>query len=389
LWYKLIYFMVNVYISSENIITSLGFTTSENAAYLLAGETGIGLKYDESIAPSPFYASLVNTAHLHENFSSFDNIERYTRFEQLAICSIKEALSRSTLELNGPDTIFILSTTKGNIDLLANINALRYGRDRIHLWNTARLISNYFNFLSEPLVVSTACISGVQAIITGMRLIRSGLYKNVVINGTDIITEFIFSGFNSFKSLSNGPCRPFDKSRDGLTLGEGSGTIILTSDSSLAEGNTNIVVDEGFSTNDANHISGPSRSGEGLFIAIDKLLKKKSVSIDYISAHGTATIYNDEMESIALTRAGLNSVMVNSFKGYWGHTLGAAGIIETIMCLHSMRNNVLFRSLGYQENGVTNPLNVIDTSVYRQVNNCLKIASGFGGCNAALLLSKK
>lgn len=381
--------MINVFISSENIITSLGFTTVENAAKMIAGETGIGLKDDEKISPTPFYASLINTSCLHEKFSAIDNIEKYTRFEQLAICSIGEALSKATIKLMGPDTIFILSTTKGNIDLLEDVNALRYGSDRIHLWKTAQLISSYFNFWNEPLVVSTACISGVQAIITGMRLIRLGLYKNVVINGTDIITEFVLSGFNSFKSLSNGPCRPFDKTRDGLTLGEGSGTIILTSDSSIAGEGINIVVEEGFSTNDANHISGPSRNGEGLFIAIDRLLKKTSLSIDYISAHGTATPYNDEMESIALTRAGLNSVPVNSFKGYWGHTLGAAGIIETIMCLYSMRNNILFKTLGYREHGVTNPLQVIASTLNREINSCMKIASGFGGCNAALLLSKK
>ena len=180
-------------------------------------------------------------------------------------------------------------------------------------------------------MVSNACTSGVLAIITGARLIRAGLFDNVVINGTDILSEFVLSGFNSFKSLSTGPCRPFDKTRDGLSLGEGSGTIILTANPYLSNNSVHIVAGEGFSTNDANHISGPSRTGEGLFLAINRLMKKTNVSIDYISAHGTATPFNDEMESIAITRAGLQSVPVNGFKGYWGHTLGAAGIIESIM----------------------------------------------------------
>jgi 3-oxoacyl-[acyl-carrier-protein] synthase-1 len=148
-------------------------------------------------------------------------------------------------------------------------------------------------------------------------------------------------------------------------------------------------VGEGFTTNDANHISGPSRTGEGLFIAINRILKSTPDPIDYISAHGTATPYNDEMESIAITRAGLQAVPVNSFKGYWGHTLGAAGVIESIMSTYSMRNSVLFNTLGYQEIGVTNPILIVDNLTEMEINNCLKIASGFGGCNAALLFHKK
>jgi len=250
------------------------------------------------------------------------------------------------------------------------------------------LLQRQFNFRNEPLVISDACISGVQAIITGARLISAGLYDNCVINGTDIISEFVLSGFNSFKSLSTGPCRPFDKTRDGLSLGEGSGTIILTSDPDVS-GNDKILVSEGFSTNDANHISGPSRTGEGLFIAISRVLQKSSPKIDFISAHGTATPYNDEMESVAINRAGLQDVPVNSFKGYWGHTLGAAGVIESIMSIYSMRNNILFNTLGFSVPGVTNPLNLVSVPVKKEINNCLKIASGFGGCNAAVLFYRK
>jgi len=381
--------VTDVFIASDNIITSLGFTTGENAANMLADKTGIQLTEDERIAPLPFYASLVDSSTLQDRFSSVDDPEKFTRFEQLSICSIKDALTKSDISVTDSKTLFILSTTKGNIDLLEKGNDLKFGKERIYLWNTAQLLQRYFKFRNEPVVVSNACISGIQAIMTGARLIRADLFDNVVINGTDIISEFVLSGFNSFKSLSSGPCRPFDKSRDGLSLGEGTGTIILTRQPSLSDGRNNVVVGEGFSTNDANHISGPSRTGEGLFIAINRLLKKNPPEIDYISAHGTATSYNDEMESVAVTRAGLQSVPLNSFKGYWGHTLGAAGIIESIMCIWSIRNSVLFSTKGFHESGVTNPLSVIDKPVKKEINTCLKIASGFGGCNAALLFLKK
>jgi 3-oxoacyl-[acyl-carrier-protein] synthase-1 len=381
--------VTDVFISSDNIITSLGFSTGENAANMLADNTGIQLTENERIAPTPFYASLINSAQLSDRFSTFDDPDKFTRFEQLAICSLKDALSGTEIDFTDSKTLFILSTTKGNIDLLEKENELKFGREKIYLWNTAQLLQTYFKFRNEPVVVSNACISGVQAIITGARLIRANLYENVVINGTDIITEFVLSGFNSFQSLSTGPCRPFDKTRNGLSLGEGSGTIILTSKPVMSAGTNYILVGEGFSTNDANHISGPSRTGEGLFIAINRLLKKSPLNVDYISAHGTATLYNDEMESIAITRAGLQSLPINSFKGYWGHTLGAAGIIESIMGIWSINNSVILNTKGYNISGVTNPIFIINKPVQKEINTCLKIASGFGGCNAALIFYKK
>jgi 3-oxoacyl-[acyl-carrier-protein] synthase-1 len=381
--------VTDVFISSDNIITSLGFSTGENAANMLADNTGIQLTENERIAPTPFYASLINSAQLFDRFSTFDDPDKFTRFEQMAICSLKDTLSGTEIDFTDSKTLFILSTTKGNIDLLEKENEMKFGRERIYLWNTAQLLQTYFRFRNEPVVISNACISGVQAIITGARLIRANLYENVVINGTDIITEFVLSGFNSFQSLSTGPCRPFDKTRNGLSLGEGSGTIILTSKPVISGGTNYILVGEGFSTNDANHISGPSRTGEGLFIAIKRLLKKSPLNVDYISAHGTATLYNDEMESIAITRAGLQSVPINSFKGYWGHTLGAAGIIESIMGIWSIKNSVILNTKGYNVSGVTHPIFIINKPVQKEINTCLKIASGFGGCNAALIFYKK
>jgi len=381
--------VTDVFITADNIITSLGFTTGENADHMLGDKTGIQLAEDQRIAPEPFYASLVEPSLLQQKFKAIGDPGLYTRFEQMAICSVREALSNVAFNPEDPGTLFILSTTKGNIDLLEKENEQKLGKERLYLWDTARLIQRFFNFRNEPVVISNACISGVQAVITGVRLIRAGLYENVIINGTDIISEFVFSGFNSFKSLSTGPCRPFDRTRDGLSIGEGSGTLVLSKTRPQADASKLIVALDGISSNDANHISGPSRTGEGLFIAIDHLLKRNPLALDYISAHGTATPYNDEMESIAITRAGLQSVPVNSFKGYWGHTLGAAGIIETIMCVSSIRNNVLYNTMGFHETGVSNPLNIIDRVINREINSCLKIASGFGGCNAALLLCKK
>jgi 3-oxoacyl-[acyl-carrier-protein] synthase I len=174
-----------------------------------------------------------------------------------------------------------------------------------------------------------------------------------------------------------------------LSLGEGCGTVILTADPQKAGEGKPVVYLGGATSNDANHISGPSRDGEGLYLAISAAMKEAEVTpgdLDFISAHGTATPYNDEMESLALSWAGLEQIPVNSFKGYIGHTLGAAGIIETILSIYSIRNNVLFKSIGYQNNGVSRPLNVIKGNLLQPVNKVLKTASGFGGCNGAIVI---
>jgi 3-oxoacyl-[acyl-carrier-protein] synthase-1 len=224
--------------------------------------------------------------------------------------------------------------------------------------------------------------------ITGMRLIRSGLFDNAVVTGADVISRFILSGFDSFQALSPGHCKPFDRDRDGINLGEGAATVVL---SSRAEYSKGLVLKGGSVSNDANHISGPSRTGRELCQTIENSLLDAGADkneIGFISTHGTATVYNDEMEAKAITHAGLNHVPVNSLKGYYGHTLGAAGLIESIVTLQSIRESVILPSRGFGQNGVTTELNIATTLLSTPLTTCLKTASGFGGCNAAVVLGK-
>ncbi|OFX23972.1 MAG: hypothetical protein A2033_06820 [Bacteroidetes bacterium GWA2_31_9] len=376
--------MKDVFVISENIITSLGFDTEENVNNIKNYKTGI-CKLDKSdFWTEPFFVSLINTERLNQEFSNISEGKEYTRFEKLCILSASKALKNTPIDVKSKETIFIISTTKGNIDLLKN--SQDFEEDRVYIDKAASIISSFFNNPNTPIVVSNACISGVLAINTAKRLISAGLYKNAVVVGGDIITEFVVSGFQSFKSLSFGPCKPFDVSRDGLSMGEGASTIILSS-----ETKSNIRVLEGASANDANHISGPSKTGEGLYIAIEKSLKNSKIDateIDYISAHGTATPYNDEMEAIAIGRAGLLNSFVNSYKGYFGHTLGAAGLAESVLAIYSLKNNFLFASLGFENKGVSEDLKVIEKHKEVKLNKILKIASGFGGCNASIIFDK-
>jgi 3-oxoacyl-[acyl-carrier-protein] synthase len=207
-----------------------------------------------------------------------------------------------------------------------------------------------------------------------------------------MLSRFVVSGFQSFKALSPEPCRPFDADRTGLNLGEAASTVILTRRAVNNLEPSDVLLTDGAIRNDANHISGPSRTGEGCFRALRHILRnipeeRLTDEIAFVNAHGTATPYNDEMESIALTRAALDRVPVNSLKGYLGHTLGAAGVLETILAAESLRAGIALPTAGFHTLGVTHPIRVTNATAPITARRCIKMLSGFGGCNAALLVS--
>jgi 3-oxoacyl-[acyl-carrier-protein] synthase-1 len=371
--------MTDVFVAADNIFSPLGMTTDENFSRLKQGISGVRQHELPAMFDQPFYASLFAPGQpIHDG--------PYTKFEQLLLASAGDAIQRSDIDPADDKTILIISSTKGNISLLeTGINDPK----KISLPNSARKIANHFHFAHTPIVVSNACISGVLALLLAKRLLQSGQYENAVVTGADVISRFVLSGFGSFQAISPGPCKPFDAARDGINLGEGAGTIILSTRPTYRAG---IQLRSGSVSNDANHISGPSRTGDELYQAISRSLRdagRTAAEIGFISAHGTATPYNDEMEAKALTLADLQSVPVNSLKGYYGHTLGAAGLIESIVTLQSMREDLVLPSRGYEQNGVTKPLNVCSSPLHAPLNNTLKTASGFGGCNAAVLWSKQ
>lgn len=371
-----------VFIIADNILSPIGHTTQQNFEALKQGISGVK-QHQLS------FSSETISASLFEKNEEILNIDKnYKKFESLLISSTMNAIGENKSTIDNEDTILIISTTKGNISLLETEPFNDELKERISLGKSAQLIADYFGFKNQPIVISNACISGVMAILTGMRLIKSGQYKHAVIAGADVVSQFVLSGFQSFHALSDTQCKPFDKSRNGLNLGEGAATVIL---SSQQKNDDDVKVLGGAISNDANHISGPSRTGQELGFAIKKTMTDTGLSpddIDYISAHGTATPYNDEMEANAIHYAGLQRVPTNSLKAYYGHTLGAAGLIESVVAIHSMKEGVIIPSLGYQENGVSNPINICTSLQNKNIQYALKTASGFGGCNAAILFSK-
>ena len=383
--------MTDVFVVSDNILSPLGWTTDENFTRLKRSVSGIRWHNDAALSPEPFYAALFNAALDRYLVDLLPAAGDLTRFEQILVASIRQALEGCTIDPADPETILIISSTKGNIPLLETAEPGDPElKDRISLFGSAQRVAEHFQFINRPLVVSNACISGSLGIITGMRLIRSGRYKHAVVAGADLISKFVLSGFQSFQAVSPEPCRPFDKDRTGISLGEAAATMILSGKSDRLPYPL-IKVMDGLTGNDANHISGPSRTGSELSYIIQKVLHNVSVSpseIDFISAHGTATLYNDEMEAKAIDLAGIDSVPVNSLKGYYGHTLGAAGLVESIISIASMKEGIVLPTLGFRQHGVSKPIHVNGSLLRRELRYCIKTASGFGGCNAVVLFSK-
>ena len=376
--------MSKVYLSYNNIISSLGFDSKSVVEKIHNEVSGLALVNDVKLFSRPFYSSLIHTGRLQEAFNVLNPIKEYTRLEQMMITSLNDCITTSGITIT--DRVgLIISTTKGNIDVLDEENS--FPEERSYLSELGKSVGEFFKFKNDAIVVSNACVSGILAVAVAKRYITQGTYDHVFIASGDVVTQFILSGFNSFQAMSDAPCKPYCKNRTGINIGEVAASVLVTSDSKLLNEESVEVIGEG-SCNDANHISGPSRTGEGLYRSIASALKQAKIpsdSIDYISAHGTATNYNDEMEAIAFNRHDLGNTPVNSLKGFFGHTLGASGLLETIVGMHSLKNNTLYVSLGFEEIGVSQPINVIEETTAKELNTFLKTASGFGGCNTAIL----
>lgn len=359
------------YIIADNIISPLGETSEENYLSVKAGRSGIRA-YEPGTCniPEGFYASLL-----------------FEDFETLALKSAQKAIANARLELKGKRTAFILSSTKGNIE------------ENISLADSAQRIASQLGIDAKPIVVCNACISGLSALILGNRLIDSDLYDAAIVCGCDTPRQFILSGFQSLKALSPEPCRPFDMERMGLNLGEAAATLILSKNP--IQGNSWRMGD-GFIRNDAFHISTPSKTADGLYLSLQRTLESFTQEISstckqidlkehlaFINAHGTATLFNDQMESVAIGRAGLSDLPANAYKSFWGHTMGAAGILETIISMKAIDDDTILGTRGFAELGVSGKMNICAENRPTDKKGFIKMLSGFGGCNATIWAAQK
>lgn len=372
------------YIIADNIISPLGETSEDNYLSVKSGRSGIRA-YEPGTCniPEGFNASLL--------FEDFETLALKSAQKAIAnalknIGNAQKTIGNAQLELKGKRTAFILSSTKGNIE------------ENISLADSAQRIASQLGIDTKPIVVCNACISGLSALILGNRLIDSGLYDAAIVCGCDTPRQFILSGFQSLKALSPEPCRPFDMERMGLNLGEAAATLILSKNP--IQGNSWRMGD-GFIRNDAFHISTPSKTADGLYLSLQRTLESftKEISstceqidlkeyLAFINAHGTATLFNDQMESVAIGRAGLSDLPANAYKSFWGHTMGAAGILETIISMKAIDDDTILGTRGFSELGVSGEMNICAENRPTDKKGFIKMLSGFGGCNATIWAAK-
>ena len=366
-----------MYFHHYNIVTPLGLDLATTAHLVLREQSGI--------ARYPIYGQLTNVClskigdgALESKYQQLVGLEGFSRLEKMLLLAVAPILRYIKIT---PRTALILSTTKGNISALAK------GNPTPLLSATAQKIANAIGISTTPIVVSNACVSGAMALSVADSLLKTDSYDSAVVLAGDEISEFVLSGFQSFQAMSPKPCKPYDATRDGITLGEAAAVVYVSKEAQGAKaqllGSSSI--------NDANHISGPSRTGEGLYLSVQNALDEAKINpkqIDLINAHGTATLYNDEMESIAFMRANLLSTPLNSYKGYFGHTLGTSGLLETLLTIELAHYKTLLKSLNFETLGISHPINVLRETQHKEVNYILKTASGFGGSNTALVIKQ-
>lgn len=369
---------VKVYLGGDAVLTSLGYGTEANFRALEQGCCGLR---PDAVLPKLAAAGRIDPARMRVLA-----VDGCTPLESAMIRCGEAAAASSGTDLSAAECALIVSTTKGNVELLRSAAAVPA---EAYLYTLAERVARRLGIRRRPTVISNACISGVTALIVARRMIRSGECRHALILGGDLLSEFVAEGFLSFKSISPGPCRPYDAAAEhGLSLGEAVGALLLTADRAKAKLPA-VVLEGGAVTNDANHISGPSRTGDGLHYAIEAALAEAGVpheELSFANAHGTGTAYNDAMESKAFALSGLSGLPMNSLKGYIGHTLGASGVVESILTAEELRRDICLGTKGFAQPGTPCPFGASPDHRSLTMRHALKTASGFGGCNAAIVL---
>ncbi len=237
------------------------------------------------------------------------------------------------------------------------------------------------------LTISNACASGAIALEVATELLEVGQADRVILFGFDCISKFVLTGFDALQALSSTGARPFDASRDGLSLGDSAVFAIL---SRRTPRKGDILIAGTGSSNDANHRTGPSRTGDGLHAAAATAMRGaqlKNHQIGFVKCHGTATMYNDAMEAKAIYRMfGDACPPCVSFKGAIGHTSGAGSLLEVVLAAEIIRRRKVPPTAHYSSHGVEEPIAVSSLPRELEIPSALCLSAGFGGMNAAVVI---
>jgi 3-oxoacyl-[acyl-carrier-protein] synthase II len=391
---------VRVAVVAAGIVSPLGFGLSETLTALREGR--------DCVSPVTRFpvehcrcktAGQVSDARLAGAGQSQLRPERLHRVAQMMILALGEALAQAP---GFQPELSVVGTTSGGMSFGEEYyRGLKGGRSSLH--RAPSLIANYtpqkpvidaqeaFGLSAPCQVIANACASGTNAIGHAYACIRSGRYKRVLTGGYDALSELVFVGFDSLQASTPERCRPFDRERTGLVIGEGAAILLLEDlGSAWARGAKIVaeVVGYGIST-DNHHLTQPNPSGSGPRQAMEGALQSAGISareIDYINAHGTATPFNDAAEGKAIAEL-FDGVAVSSTKGMMGHSLGAAGAIEAIVGILALQNQFLPPNINFRNGDAELDLNIVaNLSQAGNLRTILSNSFGFGGTNASVII---
>ena len=392
-----------VAITAMGVVSPLGFEIAETVAALRAGRDCVGpvTRFDMGKCRAKTAGQVGDGGFQISDFKlEKRKAARLHRASYMMIAAVEE--------LRGMDRDFepelaIIGTTSGGMTFGESFfRSLVERRDRRQ---RAAWLANYApqkpvldaleaaGFSAPCQIIANACASGSNAIGHAFSLVRSGKYKRVLCGGYDAISELVFVGFDSLQAATAEKCRPFDKDRSGLVLGEGAALLALESfDDAVRRGAPILAKVTGYGISTDNyHLTQPHPSGVGPRLAMERALHsagRTAAEVDYINAHGTATAFNDATEGLAIAEL-FGDTPVSSTKSMMGHSLGAAGAIEAVICVLALQHqfmppNINFRALDPQWN-----LNIVANEARDAKLRCVMSNSfGFGGTNATIVLEK-
>jgi 3-oxoacyl-[acyl-carrier-protein] synthase II len=335
-----------------------------------------------------------STSNLHtKNAATVPGLKE-SRSKSLIMQMLTPLISKIAPKL--PNDLFvILATTTGEIEFLQrHLYGRKTDTKKSLPGNLLKKVISLSGTCGSGMVISAACASSSAAVSKAASMIRNRELDSVLVVACDCVSEFVTAGFSSLMALDPDKAKPFDKNRNGLSLGEAAGYMLLMSEKRAAKEKRPAIGEiAGWGlTNDANHITGPSKDGSGLSKAIDNALNSAGVSqneIGSISAHGTGTVFNDSMEIRAIKKVfGKSPLPVYSVKGGTGHTLGAAGLLEIILSFTALDSKVVPPTVNLNDTDSEAEGWVASSPQSFEKTVTLSTNSGFGGINSALVLKK-
>lgn len=394
-----------IFVTGLGIISSIGRNLNETLDSVRASRSGIGkLNYIETIHKDIPVGEVKFSNNELIELAGISSVEGYTRTTLLALVAAKEAATQAKLSENKDLRTGIISgTTVGGMDKSENLyNDFLKDDKEYNIYiethdcaDHTEKVADLLNICDFVSTTSTACSSAANSIMYGARLIKNGMLDRAIVGGSECLSKFHINGFNSLKILDTVPCRPFDKNRAGITLGEGAAYLVIESEETLRiTGNKPLCELTGYGNScEAFHQTASSPDGFGAYLAMKQALDMsgiKAEEIDYINAHGTGTDNNDTSEGKAIERLFPAKVPpVSSTKSFTGHTTSAAGSVEAIMCILSINNSFLIPNLNFTEK--IEELSFEPISKFtenHEVRNALSNSFGFGGNNSCLIFSK-